>query len=167
MTRKTAAAIAAYCLLFSTAACAFEMAEFRSGMTREQVKAALESWRFDKVLDGGSHTLLAFDSPNKETNRRLRFDFCNEKLAALEHSVQASARNLIVITSNFNNSFGQPMKVDAGINVLSVGEKNVLALNWRRNNEIIGVRYLLLPGAEELTVAYEAPNTCWQTPRAP
>ncbi|MBA2690452.1 MAG: hypothetical protein H0U63_06600, partial [Burkholderiales bacterium] len=88
-----------------------------------------------------------------------------DRLVVLEQAMKASVRNFIVITNNYLSSYGQPMQVDAGVNVISSGEKNRLAMNWRRGSEIVGVRYQQLPGGEDLAVIYEVSNTCWQTPR--
>jgi hypothetical protein len=149
---------------FAGQATAFEVAEFKSGMTRNQVRTLLDSWRFDRVQDS-AETLLAYDQPDKGSNRSFRFHFCNDRLAALEQAMKPSVRSFIVITSNYVTVYGQPMKLDAGVNVISSGEKNSMALTWRKGNEVIGVRYLLLPGGEDLFIVYEVPNTCWQVPR--
>ena len=145
-------------------AAAFEVGEFRNGLTRGQVKEMLTSWRFDRVQDS-AETLLAYDLPEKNSNRSFRFHFCNDRLVTLEQAMKASVRNFIVITNNYLGTYGQPMRVDAGINVISSGEKNGLTINWRKGNDIIGVRYQQLPGGEALAVVYEVSNTCWQTPR--
>ena len=134
-------------------------------MTRDQVRALLDSWRFDRVQES-AEALLAYDQPDKGSNRSFRFLFCNDHLAALEQAMKPSIRNFIVITSNYVTVYGQPMKLDAGVNVISSGEKNTMALTWRKGNEVIGVRYQLLPGGEDLFIVYEAPNTCWQVPRS-
>ena len=151
-------------LAFASQATAFEVAEFRSGMTRDQVRALLDGWRFDRVQES-AETLLAYDQPDKGPNRSFLFHFCNDHLAALEQAMKPSVRNFIVITSNYVTAYGQPMKLDAGVNVISSGEKNSMALTWRKGNEVIGVRYQLLPASEDLFIVYEAPNTCWQVPR--
>ena len=145
-------------------AVAFEVAEFKNGMTREQVRELLGSWRFDRIQDS-AETLLAYDQPEKGTYRTFRFHFCNDRLAAFEQAMKPSVRNFIVIANNYIGTYGQPIKVDAGVSVISSGEKNGMTLYWRKGNETIGVRYQLLPGGEDLSVAYEVPNTCWQTPR--
>lgn len=149
----------------SVHATAFEVAEFKNGMTRAQVKELLATWRFDRLYDS-AEALLAYDQPEKGSNRSFRFHFCNDRLVALEQAMKPSVRNFIVITNNYLGTYGQPIKVGAGINVVSTGEKNNLTFNWRKGNEIIGVRYLQLAGGEDLSVVYEIPNTCWQTPRA-
>ena len=145
-------------------AAAFEVAEFRNGMQRNQVKELLTSWRFDRVQDS-AETLLAYDLAEKNSNRSFRFHFCNDRLVTLEQAMKPSVRNFIVITNNYLATYGQPMKVDAGVNVISSGEKISLVLHWRKGNDIIGARYQQLPGGEALAVIYEVSNTCWQTPR--
>ena len=150
--------------LLAASAMAFEVAEFKNGMTRDQVRELLAGWHFDRIQDS-AETLLAYDQPEKGTNRQFQFHFCNDRLAGFEQAMKPSVRNFIVITNNYIATYGQPIKVDAGVSVISSGEKNSIALNWRKGNEIVGVRYQLLPGSENLSVAYEVPNTCWQTPR--
>lgn len=158
--RPAAAAV----LALQLHAVAFEVGEFRNGMTREQVKAALAQWQFDRVRDSDD-ALLAYDLPEKNTNRSFVFLFCNNRLARLEQEMKASAHHLIVITNNYLNAYGQPFKTEAGINVISSGSKDTLTMNWRKGNEFVGVRYQLLPGGEKLVVFHEVGNTCWQTPR--
>lgn len=153
-------------VLLAGEAAAFDVAEFKNGMPRAQVRELLASWRFDRIEDSADAT-IAYDLPKKGSNRSLRFYFCNDRLAALEQSMKASARNFIVITRNYLTSYGQPLKVDAGVNVIGSGEKNAMLLNWRKGNDIIGVRYQVLPYGEDLYVTHEVQNTCWQSPRSP
>lgn len=145
-------------------ASAFEVGEFKNGLTRDQVREMLTSWRFDRIEDS-AETLLAYDLPERNSNRSFRFHFCNDRLVILEQAMKASVRNFIVITNNYLVTYGQPMKVDAGVNVISSGEKNRLTMNWRKGNDIIGIRYQQLPGGEDLAVVHEVSNTCWSTPR--
>ncbi len=144
---------------------AFEVAEFKNGMTRNEVKESLKSWRFDRVQDS-AEILLAYDLQDKNSNRSMRFHFCNDRLTMLEQAMKASSRNLIIITDKYLATYGQPMKVDAGVGVISSGEKNTLAMHWRKGNDIVGLRYQQLPGGEALSVSHEVSNTCWQAPRS-
>lgn len=153
------------CIVCSPAA-AFEVAEIRSGMSRDQVRESLTTWRFDRVQNSDD-TLLAYDLPERNSFRQFRFRFCNDRLAALEQSMKASVRNFILITNNYITAYGQPIRVGAAVNVVSSGEKDAMVLHWRRGNEIVGVHYQQLAGGEDLAVIYEVPNACWQSPRQP
>jgi hypothetical protein len=168
MTLRPASAVASIFMiaLVSWPVQAFEVGEFKSGMDREQVRHALTGWRFDKVQNSGD-ALLAYDRPEKNSFRQFRFHFCNDRLVGLEQGMKASVRNFIVIASNYLQTYGQPMKVDAGVNVVASGEKNAMAMHWRRGNETLGVRYQILAGGEDLQVVHEVSNTCWQAPRSP
>ena len=153
-------------LTLTTQALAFEVGEIKSGFPRERVRELLGSWKFDRVVESDD-SIIAFDTPDKQTFRNFRLMFCNDRLVALEQAMKPSVRNFIVITHSYLIAHGQPIKVDAGVNVVSSGEKNAMSLAWRRGPETVGVRYLQLAGGEELKIVYEVPNTCWQTPRAP
>ena len=153
-------------LILSAPASAFDVAEFKSGMSRDQVRDALTGWRFDRVQNSGD-ALLAYDLPERNSFRQFRFLFCNDKLATLEQSMKASVRNFIVISNNYIATYGQPIRVSTGVNVVASGEKNAMMLHWRRGNETMAVRYQQLADGEQLAVIYEMPNTCWQSPRAP
>jgi hypothetical protein len=76
-------------LILSPPVGAFDVAEFKSGMSRDQVRGALAGWRFDRVQNSGD-ALLAYDLPEKNSFRQFRFLFCNDKLATLEQSMKAS-----------------------------------------------------------------------------
>ncbi len=144
---------------------AFEIDQFKSGSTRAQIKEMLADWNFDTIEDAGPDVTLAFDGVKKETNRLFKFYFCNDKLVTFEQSLKGSVKNFIVVTQNYVRQYGQPIKVDAGTNVLSNGEKNSMAIYWRFRNEYIGIRYLNLPNGEDLSVSYEVNNNCFQAPR--
>jgi hypothetical protein len=152
--------------ILCTSARAFDVAEFKSGMSREQVREHLTGWRFDRVQNSGD-TLLAYDLPERNSFRQFRFQFCNDKLVGLEQSMKASVRNFIVISNNYITTYGQPIRVSTGVNVVASGEKNAMVLHWRRGNETVAVRYQQLGDSEQLALIYEMPNTCWQSPRMP
>lgn len=156
------------CLLLLTLpfpAFAFEVDEFKSGMSREKIKEALKSWNFDKIQDFSQETLIAFDLGGKGTNRQLVFNFCNDKLVSFEQEVKPSLKNFINTVNNFNAKYGQPSKVEADTGVISTGEKNTFALFWRKGIDIIGIRMLLLPSNDQILLSHQTPNACWQVPR--
>lgn len=144
---------------------AFEVDVFKSGMSKEQVKDALKSYNFDKVQDFSAQTLIAYDQPEKGSNRQFIFDFCNDKLAGLQQDMAPSNRNLVIVINSYNTKYGQPIRVNAGSSVTSIGDKNELALYWRKGLDIVGVKYSVIVPLEQLLLQFDAPNNCWQTPR--
>jgi len=144
---------------------AFEVDVFKTGQSKEQVKEALKSYTFDKVQDFSAQTLIAYDQAEKGSNRQFVFDFCNDKLVGLQQEMAPSPRNLMIIINNYNTKFGQPIKVNAASNVTSIGDKNELALYWRKGLDMVGVKYSVTQPIEQLLLQYDAPNNCWQTPR--
>lgn len=152
-------------LCIAAPALAFEVAEFKTGMTREKVKEQLKDWNFDRIQEFSSTALLAYDLPEKRTNRQFTFSFCNDRLVGFEQALKPSLKNFIIVANNYIKSNGQPYKTDANTSVLSAGEKNLLALFWRSSNEVIGVKLVILNESEQLSNIYEAPNTCWAIPR--
>lgn len=152
-------------LLWIHGALAFEIAEFKTGMTKDKVREQLKDWNFDRIQEFSASTLLAYDLPEKRTNRQFTFSFCNDRLVGFEQALKPSLKNFIIVANNYIKSNGQPYKTEASTSVLSAGEKNLLALFWRSSNEIIGVKFIVLNDAEQLSNVYEAPNTCWAIPR--
>ena len=152
-------------MVLSFPAFAFEVDTFKSGQTKEQVKEALKSYTFDKVQDFSAQTLIAYDQPEKGTNRQFMFDFCNDKLVGFQQEMAPSPRNLTIIINSYLTKYGQPFKVNAGSNVTSMGDKNELGLYWRKGLDIVGVKYIVTQPIEQLLLQYDAPNNCWQTPR--
>ncbi|MEO6148435.1 MAG: hypothetical protein ABIT70_15595 [Sulfuriferula sp.] len=148
----------------SQATPAFEVGEFKSGMTRDQLKATLKSWNFENKVETGD-TLMAYDSSDSPASRRYVFVFCNDKLVGFDQEMTASFNNLITVTGNFNTQYGNPIKVIALHNVVGSGEKNTMAIFWRKVSDIIGVRYILQSNSEQLTTTYQVSNNCWQAPR--
>jgi len=161
---KQAAAFCAVIILICPAF-AFEVDTFRSGQSKEQVKEALKSYTFDKVQDFSAQTLIAYDQPEKGSNRQFVFDFCNDKLVGFQQEMAPSPRNLMIIINNYISKYGQPIKVSAGSNVTSIGDKNELALYWRKGLDVVGVKYSITQPIEQLLMQYDVPNNCWQTPR--
>ena len=143
----------------------FEIDQFRSGMSRAQVKDFLGEWNFDTVEDAGPDVTLAFDGVKKETNRLFKFYFCNDKLVTFEQSLKGSVKNFVTVTQNYVRQYGQPIKVDAATNVISNGEKSSMAIYWRFRNDFVGLRYINLPNGEDLAVSWEVGNNCFPTPR--
>lgn len=143
---------------------AFEVGEFKSGMTRDQLKSTLKSWNFENNLETGD-TLVAYDSADSPANRRYVFIFCNDKLVSFDQEIVGSFRNFITVTSDYNVQYGDPLKLLALTNVVGAGEKNTLAIYWRKMNDIIGIRYILQPNSEQLSVTYQVSNNCWRAPR--
>lgn len=151
--------------LFALPAAAFDLDAFKSGMTRSQVKDALKTYNFERVQDFSDTTLIAYDTPEKASNRQFVFDFCNDRLVGLQQEMSPSIRNLMILVGNYNTKYGQPSKVSANTNVTSIGERNELAFFWRKGSDVVGVRYVTIAPVEQLSLQYETPNNCWQVPR--
>lgn len=152
-------------MLFIGPTFAFEVDAFKSGQTKEQVKEALKSYTFDKVQDFSAQTLIAYDQPEKGTNRQFTFDFCNDKLVGFQQEMAPSSRNMMIIINSYLSKYGQPFKVNAGSNVTNIGDKNELGLFWRKGADIVGVKYVVTQPIEQLLLQYDVSNNCWQTPR--
>jgi hypothetical protein len=152
-------------LVWLTPAQSFEIDQFRSGMSRAQVKDLLGEWQFDQLEDVGPEVLLAYDLPTRQTNRLFKFYFCADKLATFEQSLRGSIKNLITVTQNYVRQYGQPVKVDAGTNVISNGEKSWFNIYWRFRQDYVGLRYVHLPNGEDLSVSFEVNNNCSSSPR--
>ncbi len=156
-------------LLFSTLlalpAHAWEVGEFRNGMSRIEVENTLKTWRFDKIMPVGNDGLFAFDTPESQAGRRFLFGFCNDKLVSFDQEVAPAFRHFIVIASNYSNLYGNPFKVFPYSSVIASGEKDVLAMFWRKGGDFIGVKYALYPGSEQLSLTWQVNNNCWQAPR--
>ena len=160
--------------LFSTIVCwiavaspaqAFQLDEFRNGMSRDKLREVLAGWKFDRVQDFSDTTIIAYDQPEKRTFRQYAFTFCNDKLVAVQHELKPSLRNFIITSNNYIAKNGQPMKVDTNSSVISTGEKSSIALFWRAAGEVVGIKYSVLPTEEELAIVYEVPNSCFNIPR--
>ena len=163
MQRISIALITGLCL--SQPLCAFEVDVFKSGMSREQIRVALKSYTFDRVQEFSEHTLIAYDQPEKGSNRQFVFDFCNDKLAGLQQEMAPSLRNATIVLNSYISKYGQPIKVTAQSSVTSIGDRNELAYYWRRGLDVIGVKYSETSPIEQLLLQYDTPNNCWQTPR--
>lgn len=160
---KTLALLAG--LLFALPAHAWEVGEFRNGMPRIAVETALKTWNFDKTLAVGDDGLFVYDLPSNPAGRRFLFTFCNDKLVALEQEVEPAFRHFVVIASNYSNLYGNPLKVIPYTGVIATGEKNLLAMFWRKGSDYIGLKYVLYPASEQLSMTWQINNNCWQAPR--
>ncbi len=143
---------------------AWEVGEFRNGMTRAEVEQALKSWNFDKSMPVGNDGLFAYDDTNN-AGRRFLFTFCNDKLVAFDQEITPAFRHFIIIASNYSNLYGNPLKVIPQSSVVASGEKNLLAMFWRKGSDYLGVKYVLYPGSEQLSLTWQINNNCWQAPR--
>lgn len=160
----------ASCVLLATAlvaptALAWEVGEFRNGMTRTEVQSALKTWNFEKTLPVGNDGLFAYDPPGNPGGRRFLFTFCNDKLVAFDQEVMPSLRHFIIIASNHANQYGPPLSIIPQTTVVANGERNLLALFWRRGPDYMGLKYVLLPASEQLSMSWQVSNNCWQAPR--
>ncbi len=149
----------------AASASAFEVDQFRAGMSRALIKEYLNDWNFDQIEDVGADLILAYDLPQKQTNRLFKFTLCNDKLVAFEQALKPSVKNFVTVTQNYVRQYGQPIKVDAANNVVSNGEKSSMLFYWRIRNYFLGLRYVTLPNGDDLSVVYEINNNCWQAPR--
>ena len=144
---------------------AWEMGEFKSGMARSDVETTLKTWNFHKVVPVGADGLFAYDNPESQAGRRFLFAFCNNKLVSFDQEVAPAFRHFIVISSNYSNLYGNPFKIVPESNVIASGEKNVLALFWRKGPDYIGVKYALYANDEQLSMTWQVNNNCWSAPR--
>lgn len=144
---------------------AWEVGEFRNSMSRAEVESTLKSWNFDKVLPVGNDGLFAYDVAENPAGRRFLFGFCNDKLVSLDQEVAPAFRHFIVIASNYSNLYGNPLKVIPYSSVVASGEKNLLAMFWRKGSDYMGVKYALYPNGEQLSMTWQVNNNCWQAPR--
>lgn len=165
MTIKTATLACLAGLTLAAPATAWEVGEFKNGMTRAEVDQALKTWNFDKTLPVGSDGLFAYDLPNNPAGRRFLFTFCNDKLVGFDQEVEPAFRHFVVIASNYSNLYGNPIKVIPYTSVVANGEKNLLAMFWRRGSDYIGLKYVLHPTGEQLSMSWQIGNNCWQAPR--
>ncbi len=144
---------------------AFEVDAFKSGMSKEQVREALKPYAFDRVQEFSAQTLIAYDQPEKGSNRQFVFDFCNGKLAGLQQDMAPSLRNVTIVLNSYIAKHGQPFKVNAQSSVTSIGDKNELAFYWRKGLDILGVKYSETSPVEQLLLQFDTSNNCWPTPR--
>ena len=163
MTMKTLGLLAG--LLLALPAQAWEVGEFKNGMPRAEVEQALKTWNFDKSLPVGNDGLFVYDLPNKPSGRRFLFTFCNDKLVAFDQEVEPAFRHFVVIASNYSNLYGNPFKVIPYTSVIANGEKNLLAMFWRKSSDYLGIKYVLYPTSEQLSMSWQVSNNCWQAPR--
>lgn len=152
-------------LLPSSTTQAFEVAEFKSGMAQNEVKQQLlANWNFDRLVEPSDDVILAYDTdPN--IARRYQFRFCKGKLVGFEQDVRPSLKALIISVNNYNQQYGQPYRVYSNTHVVSNGEKAVFALFWKNNMEYIGVKYIVLPNNEQMSLSFDSNNLCYPTPR--
>ena len=152
-------------LLLSLPAHAWEIGEFKNGMSRSEVEQSLKSWNFDKTLPVGNDGLFAYDLPSNPTGRRFLFTFCNGKLVAFDQEIEPDFRHFVTIASNYSNLYGNPLKVIPYTSVVASGEKNLLAMFWRKGSDYLGLKYVLYPASEQLSMSFQVGNNCWQAPR--
>ncbi len=152
-------------LLSAAPAAAFEVDVFKSGMTKDQVREALKPYAFDRVQEFSAKTLIAYDQPEKGSNRQFVFDFCNGKLSGLQQDMAPSMRNVTIVLNSYIAKYGQPFKVNAQSSVTSIGDKNELSFYWRKDLDVVGVKYNETLPIEQLLLQFDTPNNCWQTPR--
>ena len=152
-------------MALASSASAFEVAEFKSGMAQNEVKQQLiANWNFDRIVEPSDDVILAYDNdPN--IARRYQFRFCKGKLVGFEQDVRPSLKGLIITVNNYNTQYGQPSRVYSNTHVVSNGEKAVFAMFWKNNLEFIGVKYIVLPNAEQMSLSFDVNNLCYQTPR--
>jgi hypothetical protein len=146
-------------------AAAWEVGEFKNGMGRSEVEQALKSWNFDMTMTVGNDGLFAYDLPNNPAGRRFLFTFCNDKLVAFDQEVEPAFRHFVVIASNYANLYGNPLKVIPYSSIIASGEKDLLAMFWRKGTDYIGLKYVLYPTSEQLSMSWQINNNCWQAPR--
>lgn len=152
-------------VLLALPAHAWEVGEFRNGMSRIEVEATLKSWNFAKSLSVGNDGLFVYDPPDTPAGRRFLFTFCNDRLVSFDQEVVPAFRHFIVIASNYANLYGNPYQVIPYSSVIASGEKNMLAMFWRKSGDFIGLKYALYPTGEQLSMSWQINNNCWQAPR--
>ena len=152
-------------LLFGLPAQAWEIGEFRNGMSRSEVQQALKTWNFDRTLPVGNDGLFAYDLPSNPTGRRFLFTFSNDKLVAFDQEIEPDFRHFVTIASNYSNLYGNPLKVIPYTSVVASGEKNLLAMFWRKGSDYLGLKYVLYANSEQLSMTVQVGNNCWLAPR--
>lgn len=152
-------------LLLTLPAQAWDVGEFRNGMSRSEVEQALKAWNFDRSLAVGNDGLFVYDLPNNPAGRRFLFTFCNDRLVAFEQEVEPAFRHFVVLASNYSNLYGNPLRVIPHTGIVANGEKNQLAMFWRKGADYVGIKYVLFPASEQLSMSWQVGNNCWQAPR--
>jgi hypothetical protein len=151
--------------LFASSASAFEVAEFKTGMAQNDVKQQLiANWNFDRIVEPSDDVILAYDN-DPSIARRYQFRFCKGKLVGFEQDVRPSLKSLIITVNNYNTQYGQPNRVYSNTHVVSNGEKAVFALFWKNGLEFVGIKYIVLPNNEQMSLSFDANNLCYATPR--
>lgn len=152
-------------LLLALPAAGWEVGEFRNGMTRAETEEALKSWNFDQTLPVGHDALYVYDSSASPAGRRFLFTFCNDRLVAFNQEIEPAFRHFIIVASNYSSLYGNPFKVAPHSSVIATGETSQIEMYWSKGTDYVGVKYVLYPGSEQLSMTWQVSNNCWQAPR--
>ena len=138
---------------------AFDVDGYRTGMSKEQVKAAADKYATVSAVD--EDTLVA----NASNGTYSSFNFCKEKLVAVQQGYPASLKQVSLLVTEFNKLYGQPFSTESGARAHPTGEIHELGIWWRAGNEYVSIYYMGTPQSDSLSTSHQAKNACFKVPR--
>ena len=145
-------------------AIAFEIDGFKSGMSIQEAQNILEKYSYGKV-EVEANRIMAWDSPDRGSNRFINLGFCNEKLVQVEKHLKPQFDYFARLVEEKRRELGKPIDAwSRPTDVASNVESNSITFLWKDGNSFITVSYTEFASNNQLGITYEIYNKCWKIP---
>jgi hypothetical protein len=132
----------------------FEVQGYSSGISKEDVKSL--AGRHYQLIDreGGSIEAVA---SGKEG---IYFNFCNDKLSGVNIFWNATVKNLVLVSNDFQAKYGNAISRSKILPLSNGGALHSLELYWYKGKDNFSIYYGSSEVNDSMTVAYSTKTTC-------
>lgn len=140
---------------------AFNVEGFVSNMPRTIVLAQAE--KLYKV--SASDDEETYIARTADGSSYISFNFCEDKLVAVQQGFPASLRQVTLLISEFKAKHGNPFSTNAGIRAHSTGTVYEWGTWWSAGLDFVSIYYMGTELGESLTTSHQIKNKCFKVPR--
>ncbi|MFH1931332.1 MAG: hypothetical protein ABIN18_07060 [Pseudomonadota bacterium] len=140
---------------FVSISTAFEIDGFISGMSMQEAQKNVKRFSYDKVQVQEGR-IMAFDYPEKGSNRLVNLIFCNGKLVHIMKSLTPRFDYFTRLVDQKRKEFGKPVDAwSVPTDVTSNIESNSITFLWTVDDTIIHVSYTEFSSNNDLSISYD------------
>lgn len=146
-------------LLLASNARAFDVEGFKTGMPKSAVLTAAEKSHRVTAVDDNSYVANASDGSY------FSFNFCEERLVAIQQGFPASLQQVTLLISEFKRKYGNPFSTNVGTKAHSSGTVYEWGTWWNAGQEFVSLYYTGTSQGEGLSTSHQSKNKCFKVPR--
>jgi len=148
-----------FLLLLTNVSHAFEIDGIKSGISIDEARKTLEKYSY-KNIKLENNSIMASDE-----NRFIVLSFCKGKLVYVQKALKPRFDYFVRLVNEKRRELGKPSDAwTSPTDVTSNYEDDSVSFLWKDGPTFIKVNYREFSSNNQLDIAYEIKNSCWEVP---